>query len=284
MQTLLWTAILAFSILSDQITKYFVIEQVKPVGTRPFLEGIVRFRYTENTGAAFGIFKNHPWIFIAATFLAVFLILFYLFRNHKRVPLFLGISLSMIAGGGIGNQIDRLARGYVVDFIDLQFMNFAIFNVADCFVTVGCFLVILDLLFFHRDFSLLPEKGPNGDPKKGKKSASTAPNEAADGKASGEAAPSGAGRKTDAENPVADTAVNMTVSMTSGRAADTAIDTAVDTVSGEVSDKPDGAASGAISDTVADTSADAVATATDKTTAAQTTHGKDAPNESSTGG
>lgn len=260
MQTLLWTAILAFSILSDQITKYFVIEQVKPVGTRPFLEGIVRFRYTENTGAAFGIFKNHPWIFIAATFLAVFLILFYLFRNHKRVPLFLGISLSMIAGGGIGNQIDRLARGYVVDFIDLQFMNFAIFNVADCFVTVGCFLVILDLLFFHRDFSLLPEKGPNGDPKKGKKSASTAPNEATDGKASGEVAPSGAGRKTDAENPVADTAD--------------------DKISGKVADKTNDAAS----DAPADTTADAAATATDEATAAQTTHGKDAPNESSTGG
>ena len=72
-------------------------------------------------------------------------------KCRKKVPPLLGISLAMIVGGGIGNQIDRIANGFVVDFLEFQFMDFAVFNIADCFVTVGAFLVLIDILFVNRN-------------------------------------------------------------------------------------------------------------------------------------
>ena len=106
----------------------------------------------ENTGAAFGMMKGMRWFFILLSFAAIIAVSIFLIKKRKQVPPLLGIGLSMIVGGGIGNQIDRLATGYVVDFFEFLFVNFAVFNVADAFVTVGAALVLIDVLFFHRSF------------------------------------------------------------------------------------------------------------------------------------
>ena len=76
--------------------------------------------------------------------------MFILIYYRKKLSPLLSVALSMIAGGGVGNQIDRIFRGEVIDFLNFQFIDFPIFNVADCFVTVGCVLAGISIIFFDR--------------------------------------------------------------------------------------------------------------------------------------
>lgn len=163
MQLILWAAIVVFSVVLDQITKYIVVMNLKPIGSSAFIDGLLGFRYVENTGAAFGMMKGFRWGFIIISTIAITALAIYLVKYRKEIPAFLGITLSMIIGGGIGNQIDRIVNGFVVDFFEFQFIDFAVFNVADCFVTVGAFLAVIDLIFIDREFLL-------GDKEKSKKS------------------------------------------------------------------------------------------------------------------
>ena len=160
MQLILWAAIVVISVALDQISKYIVVLKLKPVGTADFINGILGFSYVENTGAAFGMMKGFRWVFIVLSPVAIIAIGIYLVKCRKKVPPLLGISLAMIVGGGIGNQIDRIANGFVVDFLEFQFIDF---NIADCFVTVGAFLVLIDILFVNRN---LFSDGRDGKDKK----------------------------------------------------------------------------------------------------------------------
>jgi signal peptidase II len=152
MQVIIWAVIVIGSVILDQWTKLLAVRDLMPIDSTVLLDGILGLRYVENTGAAFGMLKGQRWFFIILSTAAIIAISIYLIKCRKTVPPFLGISLAMIVGGGIGNQIDRIANGYVVDFLEFLFMDFAIFNVADCFVTVGAALVIFDLLFIDRAF------------------------------------------------------------------------------------------------------------------------------------
>jgi len=154
MQVIIWAVIVIGSVILDQWTKMLAVRDLMPIRSTVLLDGILGLRYVENTGAAFGMLKGQRWFFIILSTAAIIAISIYLIKCRKTVPPFLGISLAMIVGGGIGNQIDRIANGYVVDFLEFLFMDFAIFNVADCFVTVGAFLVIFDLLFIDRHYLL----------------------------------------------------------------------------------------------------------------------------------
>ena len=154
MQVIIWAVIVVGSVILDQWTKMLAVRDLMPIRSTVLLDGILGLRYVENTGAAFGMLKGQRWFFIILSTAAIIAISIYLIKCRKTVPPFLGFSLAMIVGGGIGNQIDRIANGYVVDFLEFLFMDFAIFNVADCFVTVGAFLVIFDLLFIDRHYLL----------------------------------------------------------------------------------------------------------------------------------
>ena len=117
-----------------------------------FLPGFLDFTYLRNTGAAFSSFEGMQWLF-ALIFLAFTAALFYEYFK-KRQP-FSGFERWMIAAiyaGGLGNMIDRLRLGYVVDMIETQFMDFPVFNVADCFITCGCAVLMVSLLLMHKDF------------------------------------------------------------------------------------------------------------------------------------
>lgn len=163
MTLILWTVIAALAVILDQISKNIVVEKLMPIGSHKFIEGFMDFRYTENTGAAFGMMKGFRWGFIILSSLAIIAIIVCLIKYRKNVSVLLGIALSMIVGGGIGNQIDRIVNGFVVDFLEFQFVDFAIFNVADCFVTVGAALVVIDLLFFDRDLVFAENKKKESD-------------------------------------------------------------------------------------------------------------------------
>ncbi len=144
----LYIAIVAIGIALDQLTKWLAVVFLKSVSTVPIIKGVLHLTYLENTGAAFGMF-NKPeqrWIFLTVSTVAILAMVFYLFSGLCEGRL-AGIALAMLISGGIGNMIDRLLMGYVVDFIDFRLIHFAIFNGADTFVCVGAGLLILALIF-----------------------------------------------------------------------------------------------------------------------------------------
>lgn len=145
----------------DQTTKYFASLNLKGAGAARFIPGLVQLRYAENTGMAFSMLSGARWIFIAVTVVACVLVGFYLFSNRCK-SLWLYWSLGVILSGGIGNLIDRVRFGYVVDFIEPTFVNFAVFNIADCAVTCGAVSLIACLVVDMIKDSKQSEEKKNG--------------------------------------------------------------------------------------------------------------------------
>ena len=147
---LVFFLITAGVILLDQITKILALQHLAPVGSLPLWENVLHLTYVENTGAAFGMLKDHRWVFLVISTVALGGMIVYMFLNKTKLPLET-TAVAFIVGGGIGNMIDRLTRGFVVDFVDVKCIphwNY-IFNVADIFVCVGCGLFILYVLLFE---------------------------------------------------------------------------------------------------------------------------------------
>ena len=122
----------------DQLSKFIVIKNLNANQSIPIIKGLLYVTFVRNRGAAFGILKNQLPLFIFTALFAVVLI-FLVISKKKERPLILNISLGLILAGAIGNLIDRLFLGYVVDFID--FRIWPVFNVADSAITVGAVLL-----------------------------------------------------------------------------------------------------------------------------------------------
>lgn len=137
--------ILFGGIFLDQLTKFLAVKYLLPVDTVPLWEGVLHLTYVENTGAAFGMMKDARWVFLLLSSVAIVGIALYLFFGYARTTL-ATVAFSMIVSGGIGNMIDRIALGYVIDFIDFRLIHFAVFNGADSFVCVGAGLLVLSLI------------------------------------------------------------------------------------------------------------------------------------------
>ncbi len=151
-QYILMAVFFLSAVTIDQLTKYWVVQQIPLHSTVPVLDGVFHLTYTQNTGAAFSSFEGQHWLFIAVMLAFVGFIIWEF--PKKRLP-FTTLErwlLVAIFAGGIGNIIDRLRLGYVVDMVEVEFMNFAVFNVADIFITCGAFLLIAHLIFFNKDF------------------------------------------------------------------------------------------------------------------------------------
>ncbi len=137
------------SIALDQITKSWAVNTLKDGSSIKIIGNFLRFTYAENRGAAFSILQNQRWFFIVVT-VAMLIVLAFIYFRTKNLNKLSKLSIAMIAGGAIGNFIDRLILGYVVDFIDVRFgnfYNFPIFNIADSFVVCGTILMIILILF-----------------------------------------------------------------------------------------------------------------------------------------
>ena len=126
----------------DQFTKYLATAYLAPVGTLPFLPGVMELRYVLNDGAAFSILSGGRWLLIVVTGVALAGIAWYLLARKPQGKMET-VSFVLILAGGIGNFIDRVLNGTVVDFFAVTFTNFAVFNVADCFVCVGVALLLI---------------------------------------------------------------------------------------------------------------------------------------------
>ena len=158
----------AIVVILDQVTKLIVINTIPEGSVIEVIKNVFNLTYIENTGAAFGMLSGHRWVFMVVSVIAILLIFFYLWKE-KPESIWVKTSLAFILGGGIGNMIDRCFRTGVVDFIDADFVqypqvsfsggfsvrltDFPIFNVADCFITVGCAALVCYLLFVE-----LPEE------------------------------------------------------------------------------------------------------------------------------
>ena len=129
-----WAGAIAFSL--DQLTKRWVLSNIPAGSKRPFIPGVLDLFHVQNDGAAFSIGSGRPLFFAALTAVVV-LGMIYAVMREKNLPYPLIAILGLVAGGGIGNGLERVAHGSVTDFLATTFMNFAIFNVADIFVTCG---------------------------------------------------------------------------------------------------------------------------------------------------
>ena len=152
MQYLLMVLLAAGITAADQITKLLVVENIPLHTDVQAIPGLFHLTYVQNTGAAFSAFEGKQWLF-ALVFLVFTAAVIWEFSG-KRMP-FTNLERWLVVavyGGGLGNMIDRLRLGYVVDMIEVEFIRFPVFNVADCFITCGCIGMILHLVFCNRAF------------------------------------------------------------------------------------------------------------------------------------
>lgn len=138
---ILLIAIILGSVALDQLTKWLAAAYLQGQPSFPIWQDVLHLTFAKNEGAAFGMLSDHRWVFMIFSSVAIVGLTVYLFRFRPKSR-YVQITLAMIIGGGIGNMIDRIALGYVVDFIDFTLIDFAIFNVADSFVTVGAFMLM----------------------------------------------------------------------------------------------------------------------------------------------
>ena len=152
MTYILMTIFAALILFLDQFTKYLTVSQIPLGSVTEFIPGFIGFSYVQNTGGAWGMFSGAIWLFAGIFLLfAVFIVWEF---SKKRLPFttFERWCIVAVFAGGLGNMIDRLRLGFVVDMIKTQFMDFPVFNVADCFITCGCILLLVHLAFFNKEF------------------------------------------------------------------------------------------------------------------------------------
>lgn len=131
----------------DQFSKYLALKYLKGVSSIPIINDVFHLTYVENRGAAFGLFQNNQIIFVIVAMIACIVGLYYLYK--KDLNLLAKSSIILLISGAIGNMIDRVRLGFVVDYFDFRIIWEYVFNVADVFVVVGTILLCIYILFFE---------------------------------------------------------------------------------------------------------------------------------------
>lgn len=146
---LLWIIIIAASVILDQVTKMIVVNSMELYESIPLIENVFSFTYIHNYGAAWGVLSNHRWVFILVTAAALIVMPIILYK-YRKLHFMFGLSLSLIIGGAFGNMIDRVVLGYVVDFLEVTFIDFPVFNVADICVVCGAAMMFIYIAFIDK--------------------------------------------------------------------------------------------------------------------------------------
>lgn len=152
MQTILMVLCVLGITAADQLTKYLVVQNIPLYADVPAIDGLFHLTYVQNTGAAFSMLRGAQWLFALIFVVFTIAILWDFIKKAMPFTKFERWLVLCIYAGGLGNMIDRLRLGYVVDMIALDFINFPVFNVADCFITCGCILLVLHLILFNKEF------------------------------------------------------------------------------------------------------------------------------------
>ena len=145
----MYEIIVAILIGLDQIIKYWALNYLKDVGSIPVINNIFNLTYVENRGAAFGMLQGNQFIFIIAATLAMVVGLYYIYIY--TLCLLAKSSIVLIISGAIGNMIDRVRLGFVVDYFDFRIIWEYVFNIADVFVVIGTILLCIHIIFFDND-------------------------------------------------------------------------------------------------------------------------------------
>ena len=143
-------------VAADQIIKYWAVGALAEESII-LIDGVLSFTYHENYGAAFGLMQNMQTLLISATLIILLGIIVLICLGKIKGNLLVS-SIALITAGGIGNLIDRLSNGYVIDYIYFELIDFPIFNFADCCVVIGCGLMILYVLLDERKGKKEPEE------------------------------------------------------------------------------------------------------------------------------
>lgn len=154
---ILYAALIFILFAIDQYTKQLAVIHLKDGKDFILIKNILSFSYLENTGAAWGVLSGKITLFAAFTCILILLILLIMIRLERMGGIkycLLQFDMAILLAGAIGNLADRLINGYVVDFIKTDFMNFPVFNVADCYVTLSMIILIIFLLFFMKEDEL----------------------------------------------------------------------------------------------------------------------------------
>lgn len=163
-------------IAADQFTKYLTVCNLAPSSSTAFIEkvcagynlnpemyadlprktevipGVLSFSHIHNDGGAWGMFDGAIWLFVVIFAAFAVFIVWEFSKKRMSFTTFERFCMVAIFAGGLGNIIDRLRLGFVIDMLQTEFINFPVFNVADCFITCGCILLILHLVFFNKEF------------------------------------------------------------------------------------------------------------------------------------
>ena len=136
----------------DQYTKYLTVANIALYSEVEFIPGFLGFTYVKNTGAAFSSFEGQQWLFALIFLLFTAAVLWEYFKKPMPFTTLERFCIASVYAGGLGNMIDRVRLGYVVDMIETKFMEFPVFNVADCFICCGCVLLMVHILIWNKAF------------------------------------------------------------------------------------------------------------------------------------
>ena len=159
---MLYTAVFLVLLAADQALKYWVTQNLDLFESAPLIPGLVELKYIQNTGGGWSILSGYTWLLSLLTALVVVFILVLLIRRVVRHPLGLW-ACALLLAGGLGNLIDRLRLGYVVDMFNFQFMNFPVFNIADICVVVGTILAAVYYIFLYDKYDARKRGDTHGD-------------------------------------------------------------------------------------------------------------------------
>ena len=137
--------IIAALIVLDQLVKSYVVQNIALGEVKTWIPNLVSLTYLQNRGAAFSILQDQQLLFAVITLVVVVGAIWYL-HKHMEDSFWMVLGLTLIIAGGLGNFIDRISQGFVVDMFHLDFINFAIFNVADSYLTVGVIILLIAML------------------------------------------------------------------------------------------------------------------------------------------
>lgn len=140
-------------LIVDQVTKYLVVQNIELYQVKAFLPGVLSWMYIQNTGAAWSILEGQMWFFYVITTVVIIGVIYIMQKYAKESRLF-SMGLALILAGALGNFIDRIRLGYVVDMVRIELIDFPIFNVADMSLSIGVALIIVYVLLDEKNKKL----------------------------------------------------------------------------------------------------------------------------------
>ena len=162
---MIYAVALLLLLAADQLVKLWVVRTLDVFETMPFLPGFIELKYVQNTGGGWSILSEHTWLLSLLTAVIMAVVAALMLRRVVRHPLGLW-ACTLILAGGLGNLIDRLRLGYVVDMFNFQFMNYPVFNVADICIVIGMILGAIYYLFLYEKVDA-PRRRKGGEEKDG---------------------------------------------------------------------------------------------------------------------